>query len=175
MNWHRSNRGDRMALPLADRHYNRQKPGTPQFVKPGACRVFLTSDESALWVSSFQRPDLVKHAWAGCWENSIFRNEGPVLSSQLIREGVAATLHDWGTPPPGGIITFVDPKKIKAKRDPGYCYIRAGFVAVGWTAGGLIVLQLSPAAMPNPEPPLGAIGTLFAGLSEAGRNITTRF
>jgi hypothetical protein len=36
-----SHRADHRALPLADRHYNRQKPGTPQFVPPGRCMGML--------------------------------------------------------------------------------------------------------------------------------------
>jgi hypothetical protein len=34
MNWRMSHRADPLALPLADRHYNRQKPGSPQFMPP---------------------------------------------------------------------------------------------------------------------------------------------
>lgn len=39
MNWRLSHRFDPRALPIADSHYNRQKPGTPQFVPPGRCLV----------------------------------------------------------------------------------------------------------------------------------------
>jgi hypothetical protein len=39
MLWTRSQRFDKDCLPLADRHYNRQKPGSPQFVPPGRCVV----------------------------------------------------------------------------------------------------------------------------------------
>lgn len=53
MNWRLSHRADKAALPLADRHYNRQKQWTPQFVPPGRCLVFLTSGKDALWVSSW--------------------------------------------------------------------------------------------------------------------------
>ena len=35
MPWSVSHRADPAALRIADRHYNRQKPGTPQFVPPG--------------------------------------------------------------------------------------------------------------------------------------------
>lgn len=37
MRWCTSNRADPAAARLADRHYNRQKPGTPQFVPTGSC------------------------------------------------------------------------------------------------------------------------------------------
>lgn len=39
MIWQLSDRADPEARRIADRHYNRQKPGTPQFVPPGRCLV----------------------------------------------------------------------------------------------------------------------------------------
>jgi len=97
--WHLSWRADPRALPLADRHYNRQKIGAPQFVPPGACLVLLTADADALWVTSAPIAEYVQHAWAGAWVCSLFRNEGPVLSSELIREAVAATRARLADPP----------------------------------------------------------------------------
>jgi hypothetical protein len=72
--WRLSHRADAAALPLADRHYNRQKPGTPQFVPPGRCMVLLTAAADALWVSSWPFAEYVKHAWAGAWVCSCFRS-----------------------------------------------------------------------------------------------------
>lgn len=34
MRWIRSHRADAEVVPLADRHYNRQKIGSPQFAPP---------------------------------------------------------------------------------------------------------------------------------------------
>src|SRR5437867_3585067 len=96
MRWHLSNRADKRALVLADRHYNRQKPGTPQFVPPGRCLVLLTEMADALWVTSWPFAQYVKHAWAGAWVNSCFRNESKELSSELILEAVAATKWHYG-------------------------------------------------------------------------------
>lgn len=87
--------------------------------------------------------------------NSIFRNEGAGLSSELIREAISATRSVW-EPPPLGLVTFVDRGKVRAKRDPGYCYLRAGFSVVGETKGGLVALQLLPAQMPEAHEPEGA-------------------
>src|SRR3979409_34708 len=47
MLWHLSWRADPRARPLADRHYNRQKPGAAQFVPPGGCLVLLTTEADA--------------------------------------------------------------------------------------------------------------------------------
>lgn len=162
--WVMSHRFDKRALPLADRHYNRRKIGSPQFVPPGRCLALLTSPADALWVTSWPFAEYVRHAWAGAWVNSLFRNESPNLSSELIREAVAASRAFFGEPPPLGMVTFIDPKKVRRKRDFGRCYRKAGFVQAvcqkhgaaeekcpacqGYTAGGLVALQLWPADMP---------------------------
>jgi hypothetical protein len=149
--WEQSYRADPRALPLADRHYNRQKPGTPQFVPPGRCYVLLTPKADAVWVTSWPKKEFVRHAWAGAWMNSLFRNESEYLSSVLIREAVAATRHFYGDPPELGMVSFVDASKTRRKRDPGRCYRKAGFRHVGFTKGGLYVMQMLPLEMPSPE------------------------
>lgn len=54
------------------------------------------------------------------------------------------------------MITFVDPDKVRHKRDPGRCFLKAGFVHVGETKGGLLAFQLLPDSMPPPEQPFGS-------------------
>ena len=153
MRWRLSHRADPRALPLADRHYNRQKIGSPQFVPPGRCVVLLTEEADALWVTSWPYAEYVRHAWPGAWVCSLFRNESPHLSSALIEEAVAATRAVFGEPPLLGIVTFVDAPKVRRKRDPGRCYLRAGFHRWGTTQGGLIALGLRPEEMPLPSAP----------------------
>src|SRR6266496_775871 len=63
--WLLSYRADPRALRLADRHYNRQKVGSAQFVPPGRCLVLLTEAADALWVTSYPLAEYVQHAWAG--------------------------------------------------------------------------------------------------------------
>jgi hypothetical protein len=162
MLWRVSHRADPMAVHIADGHYSRQKPGTPQFVPPGRCLVLLaeTDTGSALWVTTFPYAEYVHHAWAGAWGNSMFRNLGAGLSSELIRDAVSATRWRYGDPPALGLVTFVDAAKI-ASENPGYCYKCAGFRVAGKTQGGLIALQLLPADMPEAMPPIGAQIPLF--------------
>lgn len=155
MNWTLSHRADPEARVLADRHYNRQKPGAPQFVPPGRCLVLKRPD--AFWVTSWPFAEYVKHAWPGAFVCSAFRNEGPVLSSTLIREAVAATVWKWPDVPDEGMVTFVDRRKVR-KGNPGYCYQKAGFARVGHTKGGLVALQLFPWDFPEPEEPRDAQG-----------------
>lgn len=150
--WVRSFRADPHARVIADRHYNRQSVGAAQFVPPGRCLVLLTARADALWVTSWPFAEYVQHEWAGAWMNSCFRNEGEQLSSDLIRAAVAATLAEWPTPPDLGMVTFVDRSKVRRKRDPGRCYIKAGFRLVGTTKAGLLAFQMLPDEMPDPLP-----------------------
>lgn len=149
MTWLRSDRADPRALPLADRHYNRQKPGTPQFVPPGRCLVLLNEDSSALWVTSW--PRFVQHTWPGAWVNTLFRKEGEGVASEMIVAAVAHTRAYFGEPPELGMVTFIDPDKVRSS-NPGYCYLVAGFEHERWTRKGLRVLRMRPERMPEPEP-----------------------
>jgi hypothetical protein len=161
MHWRLSHRADVRALPIADRHYNRQKVGSPQFVPPGRCIVLLSKDADALWTSSWPFAEFVKHAWAGAWINTMFRNEGSTLSSDLILEAIAITRSVWSDTPALGMVTFIDPKKVKptirrGQAIYGYCYMKAGFKHVGFTKGGLWVWQLLPDEMPEPQMAIGS-------------------
>ena len=133
MNWEMSDRAHKKALPLADRHYNRQKIGSPQFVPPGRCLVLLTPDAGSLWVTSWPFAEFTKHRWAGAWVNSLFRRESGPKASKLIREAVAVTRWRWPNVPDLGMITFINADEVKPKADIGFCYLRAGFEADGKT------------------------------------------
>jgi hypothetical protein len=159
--WTESHRADPRSVAIADRHYNRQKIGSPQFVPPGRCYV-LRHEDSALWVTSWPFAEYVRHAWPGAWVNSLFRNETGYRASDLIRQAVAHTMGRWPIPPSLGMITFVDAAKVKPSRQPGNCYRHAGFRRVGHTAGGLVAWQLLPADMPEAAP---LVPALFEGSS----------
>lgn len=151
--WQRSGRFDPAAVAIADRHYNRQKPGTPQFMPPGSCRVLISENRKAVFGLSFPKAEFVKHAWAGAWVCSIFRNEdaGP-LASDMIRQAMSIMQSEYEVPALG-CITFVDPKKVpgilvRGERVKGFCFMKAGFQAVGETKKGLIAWQMLPREMP---------------------------
>src|SRR5262245_19183313 len=161
MRWRTSYRYDPAGVALADRHYNRRKHGSPQFVPPGRNLVFVTTCEQAVWVTSWPYARYVRHAWGGAWVNTIFRNEGAGLSSELIREALAATLWTW-EPPALGCVSFINADKVRRKRDPGRCYRKAGFHHVGYTKrDGLWVYQLPPEEMPAAVMPVGAQSALL--------------
>lgn len=159
--WRLSWRADPATRAIADRHYNRQTIGHPQFVPPGRCLVLRSDDDQAAWVTSW--PRFAQHAWAGAWINTMFRREGGQhLASTMIRAAVAATRARWADVPELGMVTFVDPRQVEHKRQPGRCYLKAGFRLVGTTQGGLLAFQMLLADMPDPISALPAHGTLWA-------------
>lgn len=170
MRWHRTWRADPRAAAIADRHYSRKRPGTAQFAPPGRCFVLVTAAADALWVTTWQRPEYTEHGLGDVWLCTIFRNEGAGLSSELIREALAATRAAWGDPPAdgppacdvcgkaGGTFTFIDTRKVRRKRDPGRCFIRAGFHRLDRLTKdrGLVILHLPPAEHPVAAEALGS-------------------
>ena len=158
MIWELSYRADPVARPIADRHYNRQSIGAPQFVPPGRCLVLLAPE--ALWVTSWPFAEYVKHRWKGAWVNSCFRREGGELASEMIRQAVACTCWYWPEVPTLGMVTFIDRDKVRRKRDYGRCYLRAGFEPDGQTQGGLLAFRMPPEKMPAPLRPKPASGQM---------------
>lgn len=181
MHWIKTKRTDPNLLSLADRHYSRQTIGGKGIASPARSVCLISSDRKAGWVLLAPFPEYVQHAWRESWDNRFFRNESEMLSSELIREAVAvslwvADLKDWGPPLRFGIITMVDPTQVRHKRDPGRCYLKAGFKYLSCavcdgsqslagfrchrctdgravTKGGKLVLGMSPEDMPSPAAP----------------------
>jgi hypothetical protein len=157
MRWCMSNRADPVARVLADRHYNRQAIGAEQFVPPGRCVVFVEDTARAFWITSWPFPEYVKHAWPGAWVCSAFRSEDAGGSIELVRQGIAATRASLGEPPDIGMVTFIDPSKVKPtliRNHPtwGWIWIKAGFRYVGQTKSGKFAFQILPAALPPAIP-----------------------
>jgi hypothetical protein len=151
LKWKVTHRFDQPTRMIADRHYNRHKVGSPQFVPPGRCLVLLADDESAFWVTSWPFAEYVKHAWPGAWVCSAFRNEGSYKASELIREAVGLTVAKYGDPPELGMITFIDRRRVKPYVTPkgrviyGQTFRQAGFREVGKTKqAGLLAFQMLP-------------------------------
>ena len=138
--WIRVKKSDGSCLSLADRHYSRQQPGSPQFCRPGHNIVLRTALGDAVWVT-----------WQGirddgfdAWECTIFRNESLYLSSELIKEAIQISLETWGKAPKDGIITTVDSRKVRSI-NPGCCFKKAGFKRIGETkCNKRIILQYKP-------------------------------
>jgi hypothetical protein len=148
--WTITHRFDQPTRMIADRHYNRRKVGSPQFVPPGRCLVLLADDASAFWVTSWPFAQYVRHAWPGAWVCSAFRNEGRYKASELIREAVMRTAEKYGDPPELGMVTFIDRRHVKPYVTPkgreiyGQTFRQAGFREVGITKQAkLLAFQIS--------------------------------
>lgn len=116
--------GDARGLYLYRRHYSwesshKRGPDT-RFVGPGDRMVLLTADARALFVWRAERHRRDDQTGINC---AAFRNEGPVLSSLLIREACDLAWARW---PGERLYTYVDSRRIQS-RHPGYCFLRAGW------------------------------------------------
>ena len=141
--WWRVERDDPRARRVVDAeppHYSRQTPGAAEFMSSGRTLVLLTDDERAVW-GAIENLD---PAGGLHWRVSLFRNLGSGLSSGLVREATCRTFAFWerhyGARPPVPLRTEVNPARVRRKRDPGRCFLRAGWLRVGMSRG-LVVLE----------------------------------
>jgi hypothetical protein len=123
------------ACLLADRHYSRQKPGSNQFMPPGRTMILRSTEGDVVfgWLSQQKRDD--GQSGYNC---SIFRNESQRLSSEIIREAEERVVAEWGL---NRGFTYIDPRNINNKRNPGYCFKVAGWKFVKQTNSGLHLLE----------------------------------
>lgn len=140
MNWHAVKDGDLTVRAIANRHYSarayRDGRRVVLTVGPGEKMVLKTADGLAAFVWRKFKDDSGQIG-INC---ALFRNEGPILSSELILEAEQLAWVRW---PGERLYTYVNPRRIKST-NPGYCFIRAGWNKCGMTRGGLIVLQKLP-------------------------------
>ena len=122
--WHDVSKCDKTAIAFAQPHYSIATPNAAELGPPGQKIVLMAQD--ALWGSHRPAPWAKLNRMDGFKGHScfIFRNESEVLASVLIREAVAITAIDWNCAP---FITYVAIDKVRRKRDPGRCFIKAGF------------------------------------------------
>ena len=136
--------GDPRARAIFLRHYSARhyQDGRRRtlFVGPGEKMVLLTVTCDALWVwRKFIDDAQPKQEGINC---SVFRNEGRIRSSDLIREAVDLAWSHW---PGERLYTYVKATAIRST-NPGYCYLKAGWRRCGMTKGGLVILEQTSAA-----------------------------
>lgn len=128
-------------------HYSRQTPGDRRFTRNGQNLIFVTADARAAWITfrptegKAERQDKLQ-----AWECALFRNEGPHLSSRLIREAALLTFAIWGPPPRDGLITFVRADRVRST-NPGCCYLKAGWERDGVSSKGYLRFR-APVVVP---------------------------
>jgi hypothetical protein len=130
---------DPRAIPIYRRHYSARltKGGTNKegFAGVGSKMVLLTVACDALFVWLKCNPELRgdKQIGVNC---TIFRNEGPFLSSELIKEADELA---WGRWPGERLFTYVWDSKVQSA-NPGYCFKMAGWSTVGRNKDGRLTL-----------------------------------
>lgn len=138
--WWLTKDGDKDCLAMYERHYSayRYADGRKrtQFVGPGEKVVLRTVDASAVWV---WRKFIDDSGQLGI-NCAVFRNESAHRSSSLIQQADAIADCLW---PDSRHYTYVDAARI-ASRNPGYCFLRAGWRRCGRTPKGLLIMERFP-------------------------------
>lgn len=171
MRWLLSSSSDPRALSVVDGtginagngpHYSRRTPGSKTFTGVGQEIVLVTECGRAVWACIRQKTPMAvgtgssRGRAAGTdqrarflWRNSMFRNLGAGLSSDLIRGALAMTYVEWmkryGGLPLERLRTEVDVQAVRS-RNPGFCYMVAGWER-GETKRGKLFLYAPPPAI----------------------------
>lgn len=150
--WWLTKDGDADCLALYERHYSayHYKDGRARrrFAGPGEKIVLRTAEGNAMfvWRKFIDRCiDVRTGQPQGGINCAVFRNESPHPSSDLIRQADAIADRLW---PGGRHYTYVDPQRV-ASRNPGYCFLVAGWRRCGTTQGGLLVMERLPRSIDN--------------------------
>ncbi len=143
--WWLTKDGDRACLELYERHYSayayRDGRKRSQFVGPGEHIVLRTYSGDAMFVWRRFIDDSGQRG-INC---AVFRNEGQIKSSDLIRQACAIADFAW---PCARHYTYVDARKVKSA-NPGFCFLAAGWRRCGMTKSGLLILEHKPKEQPN--------------------------
>lgn len=135
--------GHPLGKVIFDRHYSRRhyQDGrkTMLYVGPGEKLVLIGRDGQSLFVWRKFISEAKDQTGINC---AVFRNEGPELSSSLVREADAIADARW---PGERHYTYVDAAKVRHKRDPGRCFLKAGWRRCGISKDrGLVILERVP-------------------------------
>lgn len=143
-NWLYAKQNDPYAVSMYLRHYSRKNNSSIDNMLvsgcagPGETISLLSAKGDAVftWKLEVFRQD--GQTGINC---AIFRNEGELLSSLLIIEACSIAWQRW---PGARLFTFVNADKVRRKRDPGRCFIRAGWKQCGISKGGLLIFEIFP-------------------------------
>lgn len=138
--WLYSQDGDSLIYQMHSQHYSKVR------YRQTRQRLFVGPGEKIVLI---HRTGLAAFAWRRFIDksnqdginNCLFINLGAGLSSQLILEAEQIAWQRW---PGQRLYTYVNPRKIRST-NPGYCYLRAGWVRCGITVSRkLVILEKRP-------------------------------
>jgi DNA modification methylase len=155
--WGEFRDGNPYARALYDRHYSaRAGRDSDQILGPGEKLILLTPEKKALFGWRKFKDDSGQRG-VNC---AVFRNEGDVQSSDLIKEAMAVAWLRW---PGERFYTFVDADEV-ASANPGYCFLMAGWRRCGKTQGGLDILEALPGCEVPDVVPRVALSTITGSM-----------
>jgi hypothetical protein len=169
--WQLSSSSDPRALAVVDGtgvfeghgpHYSRRTPGSKTFTGVGQEVVLVTECGRAVWAVVRQKTPARRGSGSSrgrtaasdtgarwIWRNMLFRNLGAGLSSDLIRSATFETYRRWreryGGIPAERLRTEIGIKNVKSK-NPGYCYLCAGYTRDRIVRGKLYLWAPAPLA-----------------------------
>jgi hypothetical protein len=142
--WWLTKDGDKTCLAMYEQHYSKReyRDGRVRklFCGPGEKIVLRTSSGDALFVwrkfidSCIDERTGLPQEGINC---AIFRNESNIQASELVRQADRIADFCW---PSERHYTTVNPKRVRS-RNPGFCFIMAGWRRCGVTKGGLWVYE----------------------------------
>lgn len=142
--WFATRDGDLDCLDMYLRHYSAEKSAGSRtgelFVGPGDKFVLRSLRADAVFVWRKFVDDCIdertgeRQQGVNC---AVFRNESEHLSSSLIRQADAIADATWTD---RRHYTYVDREKV-ASKNPGFCFLAAGWKRCGTTKGGLLIME----------------------------------
>lgn len=127
--WVEIHDGDPRLRTLYNRHYSayhyRDGRQPKKTAGPGEYMALITPEADAIFI---WRKFIDKSGQIGI-NCAVFRNEGPRLSSDLIREAMVRAGQRW---PGERFYTYINPREIKSS-NPGCCFKVAGWREAGQT------------------------------------------
>lgn len=135
--WYLTKDGDKSCLSMYERHYScyhyADRRKRKLFIGPGEKLVLRTANCDAVFVWRKFIDDSGQKG-INC---AFFRNESKWRSSELVRQADSIAYFCW---PDSRHYTYVDPSKVRS-RNPGFCFLKAGWRRCGFTRSGLMVLE----------------------------------
>ena len=128
--------GDLGVRALADRHYTRKHPGKGTWWSPALTLCLTNAERTVVFAWQWPKTEFRRDGQEG-YNCVLFRNESERLASDIILEAEAMVVATWG---PGRAYTYVDAIKIQSS-NPGYCYLKAGWMRIGISKSGKVLLE----------------------------------
>ena len=124
----------------AHRYIDDRRETDKRFSGPGEKIVLRTFDGDAMFVWRRFIDDCIDQRTGERQQGincAVFRNEGKHISSELIRQADRIADEVWTD---RRHYTYVNCEKV-ASKNPGFCFLAAGWKRCGYTKGGLLVME----------------------------------